>query len=329
MTGISNLGQALDQISRLKSQQVTLDRFSTQIATGKKTQQFSGLNGDVMRSQRARADLNAIDQYTTNIKNGHRRIDLMTNAIQQIGAQANALTGALTSVQGGDLPDFETTQQLASDIYDFVIDLVNSKDGERFLFAGSDSSVKPIDERGQFDSFLGTFLPDDADLAALGDLNPPAAVSFGFLGSWAEGDITTEQFIESYSDVNDTAIGYSESLVSGTAGEVRIRVDENSDFDYTTLGNTEGIKDIIVALGVLKNMPPPEFAPGALNDPTALNAGTDIGPFPSEDKQDNFFAVLTDLSQKLSGGIDKLEREEYRLELVHAQNINHSRTISF
>jgi len=38
MTGISNLGQALTQIELLKSQQVTLDGFSTQIATGKKTQ---------------------------------------------------------------------------------------------------------------------------------------------------------------------------------------------------------------------------------------------------------------------------------------------------
>lgn len=313
MTGISNLGQALDQISRLKSQQITLDRFSTQIATGKKTQQFSGLGGDNLRSQRARADLNSIDQYTTNIKNADRRINLMVGSVQQIAAQANSLSAAMTSVQGGDLPDFETTQQLATDVYDFIIDLINTKDGERYLFAGSDSSVKPLDDQGQFDAYLGAFIPDETDIT-----NPPLTAS-GFFGSWGDGTITTDQFIDAYTNVNENALGYSESLVSGSTGEVRVRVDENSDFDYTLLGNTEGLKDLVIALGVLKNMPPPEYAPGALNDPTAINAGEDIPPFPSTEKQENFFAVTNDLASKIVQAVDKLEREEYRLQLVQAQ----------
>ncbi len=313
MTGISTLGQAIDQIARLKTQQNTLDLFSTQIATGKKTDQFSGLNGDVIRSQRARADLNAIDQYDTNIKNGHRRIDLMVQSIQQIAAQANTLTGPMTSVQGGDLPDFETVQQLAGDVQDFIIDLINSKDGERYLFAGADSSIKPIDNKNQFNSYLGTFVPDDDDLT-----NPPLEQS-GFFGEWGSGLITTEEFIDAYSNVNENVLGYSESLVSGSAGEVRIRVDENSDFDYTMLGNSEGLKDLVISLGVLKNLPPPEYAPGALNDPTAINAGSDIPPFPSEEKQDAFFAVVNDIGTKIVQAVDKLEKEEYRLELVRAQ----------
>jgi len=313
MTGISNLGQALDQISRLKSQQITLDTFSTQIATGKKTQQFSGLERDVIRSQRARADLNAIDQYDTNIKNGHRRIELMVQSIQQISAQANTLTGPMTSVQGGDLPDFDTVQQLATDVHDFIVDLINTKDGERYLFAGSDSSIKPLNEQGQFNTYLGSFVPDETDIA-----NPPLE-QFGFFGEWGSGLITTDEFIDAYSNVNENVLGYSESLVSGSTGEVRIRVDENSDFDYTTLGNTEGMKDLVIALGVLKNLPPPEHAPGALNDPTAINAGSDIPPFPSAEKQEAFFAVVNDIGKKIVQAVDKLEKEEYRLELVHAQ----------
>lgn len=314
MTGISNLGQALDQIARLKSQQITLDNFSTQIATGKKTQKFAGLGGDVIRSQRARADVNAIDQYTTNIQNAHRRIDLMKNSVQQIAQQANTLSAALTvSVQGGDLPNFDTTQQIATDVYDFIVDLINTKDGERYLFAGSDSSIKPIDDEGQYDTYLGTFVPDETDIT-----NPPLEVS-GFFGEWGDGTITTEEFIAAYTNVNENVLGYSESLVSGSTGDVRVRVDENSDFDYTVLGNSDGIKDLVIALGVLKNLPPPEYAPGALNDPTATNAGEDIPPFPSEEKQEAFFAVINDIAQKIVGAVDELEREEYRLDLIHAQ----------
>ncbi len=320
MTGISNLGQALDQISRLKGQQISLDNFATQIATGKKTQQFSGLGNDVIRSQRARADLNSIEQYTTNITNGQRRLDLISSAIQQIATQANTLTGPLTSVSGGDLPDFETVQQLATDVQDFIIDLANSKDGERYLFAGSDSSVRPIDDKGAYDAFLGGFLPDDtSDYALSTSLNPPAILDSGFIGDWGTGAITTEEFISSYTNVNENTLGYSESLVSGSTGSVTIRVDENSDFDYTTLANTDGIKDLIIAIGVLKNIPPPADAPGALNDPTATNVNNDTAPFPSADKQESFFTVLNDISTKIARAVDDLERDQYRIELVRAQ----------
>lgn len=316
MVGISNLGQALDQISRLKSQQITLDNFSTQIATGKKTQQFSGLNGDVLRSQRARADINKLDQYSTNITNTHRRIDLMTNSISQISAQANLLSNALTvNPQSGDYPDFETTKQLATDVYDFVLDLMNTKDGDRYLFAGSDSKVKPIEDKGMFDTFLGTFRFDDTDLVT------PSEVS-GFIGEWGAGLITTEEFIASYNNTDENILGYSESLVSGSTGDVRVRVDENSDFDYTLLANNEGMKDLVIAIGVLKNMPPPEHAPGALNTPIPPNTALETAPFPPQERQDNFFQVINDLAKTIVGAVDKLALEESRLELVRAQTEN-------
>lgn len=314
MTGISNLGQALDQISRLKTQQVSLDSLSTQIATGKKTQQFSGLGTDIFRSQRARADINKLDQYSTNITNAHRRINLMTSSVQNIAGQVNNISAALTTmVQGGDLPEFETTQKMASDVYDYIIDLMNTKDGDRYLFAGADSSVKPIEDEGLFNTYLGTFVPDETDI-----MNPPLVAS-GFIGSWGDGTITTDEFINAYSNVNENILGYSESLISGTAGEVSVRVDENSDFDYTLLANTPGMKELVMALGVLKNLPPPEYAPGALNDPTATNALEDTAPFPSTAKQESFYAVFNDLTAKINKAVDKLEGQEYRLSMVEAQ----------
>lgn len=314
MTGISTLGASLDQIARLKVQQNSLDRLSTQIATGKKTQKFSGLGTDILRSQRARADIKALQQYSTNITNGQRRIQLLNGSISQIQAQANLVANGLTiGVQEGDAPDFETTQRLAQDVYDFIIDLINTKDGDRYLFAGADSSKKPIEDNGLFDSYLGTFVPDDTDIT-----NPPLQAS-GFIGQWGDGTISTDQFIAAYQGVNENVLGYSEALVSGTTGEVRIRVDQNSDFDYTTLGNAEGFKDLIIALGVLKNLPPPENSPGALNDPTALRPADDTPPFPSREKQDNFYQVFNDLRQTILGAVDKLEQEEYRLGLIEAQ----------
>lgn len=313
MTGISNLGRAIDQIARLKTQQNTLDTFSTQISSGKKTQQFSGLGSDTLRSQRARADLNKLEQYTNNIINSNRRIELMTNSLDQIQAQANNLLNGLTiAPQGGDYPDFETTKALAQDVYDYVIDLMNTKDGDRYLFAGSDSQVKPIQDDNLFDTFLGTFRVDDEDLVT------PLEQS-GFIGEWGAGTITTDEFIQAYQNVDENILGYSTPLVNGVSGEVRVRVDENSDFDYTLLANNEGMKELITAIGVLKNMPPPEYAPGALNDPNLPLSATETAPFPPIERQENFYAVINNIAQTITNAVDKIEREEYRLGLVSAQ----------
>lgn len=314
MTNISTLGQALDQISRIKSQQNTLDDLSTQIATGKKTQQFSGLGGDILRSTRSRANINQLEQYTSNITNAHRRIELMSNSIQEIQAQANTMVDSLTvAVQAGDFPDFDVIQQLADDVYDYILDTMNTKDGERYLFAGSDSGVKPIDDKGLFDSFLGEYVPDNSDIT-----NPPL-VADGFIGDWGDGTITTQEFIDAYHATNENVLGYSESLVSGTTGDVRVRVDDNSDFDYTVLANNEGMKDIVIALGVLRSIPPPENTPGALNDPSATRPADDTPPFPSAEKQENFYAVVQDVLETLVGGIKKVEQEEFKLALVQQQ----------
>jgi len=314
MTNISTLGQALDQISRLKDQQTSLDTLSTQIATGKKTQQFSGLNSDVLRTQRSRASISQLEQYSTNITNSQRRMQLMTGSLQQVQAQANVLVDSLTTAVGaGDYPDFEIIQELADDVYDFIIDAMNAKDGERYLFAGSDSSIKPINDKGLLDSFLGEFVPDNSDIA-----NPPIVAS-GFVGDWGDGTITTEEFISAYQGTNENILGFSEALVSGTTGEVRVRVDENSDFDYTVLANNDGVKDILKSLAVLRSLPTPANSPGALNDPTATRAADDTPPFPSAEKQDNFFAVIQDVMKTLVSGIKDVEQQEFKIALVEQQ----------
>ncbi len=314
MTAISTLGQALDQISRLKTQQVSLDTLSNQLATGKKTQQFSGLGDDILRTQRARESIRQLEQYNDNITNGHRRIELMNNSIQQMVAQvSNVLDGLTVGLQQGDGPNFETTQKLASDVKSFMIELINQQDGDRYLFAGSDSSVKPLEDTGGFGTFLGTFLPDPDDITV------PPLQSSGFIGEWGSGVITTEEFISSYRGVNENVVGYSTSLVSGSTGDVRIRVDENSDFEYTVLANTPAIKNLLIGLNVLENLPNPENAPGALNDPTITRPADDIPPFPSEEKQDNFYAVINDVTALINQSVEGLRQEQHKLSLIEAQ----------
>ena len=57
MTGVSTLGQALRQIDNISAQQKLFSQLSTQMATGKKTQSYAGLNTDALTSLRSRTQL--------------------------------------------------------------------------------------------------------------------------------------------------------------------------------------------------------------------------------------------------------------------------------
>ncbi len=314
MVNISTLGQSLDQIARLKVQQTQLDELTRQISSGKKTTRFAGLENDVLTSQRARANTESLEVYLDNIKNTNRRIDLMNSGIDTIRDQAGIILNSLTiAQQQGDYPDLESIQATAQNVLSFIEDTMNIQDGDRYLLAGADSSVRPYENNGLFESFLGEFLPDETDLT-----NPPLTAS-GLIGQWGDGTITTDQFIQTYRNTPENVMGYSNSLSTDSAGRVFVRVDENTELDYTFLADSDPIKDIVIALNVLVAMPPPEYAPGALNDPLATTLPGDVPPSPPEEKQENFFAVITDLMQMLAGAEEELEQETYRLGLVQSQ----------
>lgn len=314
MPNISTLGQALDQIARLRTQQGTMDTLMMQLTTQKKTQIFSGLGNDIIASQRARTDTSALTSYMNNITNADRRLKLMLNAIEDLKQQAEIIAGALiVDVQQGDYPDFEVMKDLAKNTLGFVLDTMNHMDGNRYLFAGADSSTRPITDTGLYASFLGEFVPDESDLT-----NPPLVAS-GVIGQWGDGTITTDQFMAAYKDTNETIMGYSASLTNGAAGNVFVRVDERTEFNYTVLADTPGMKDLLTVLNVIGALPPVEFAPGALNDPTATTLPEDQPPFPPSEKQQNFFRVITDLSTMINDAVDKLDTQAFKLSQVHAQ----------
>lgn len=314
MVNVSTLGQYLDQISRLKTQQTNLGDLSIQISSGLKTQKLSGLGAEILKTTRARTSVGELSVYNENIINADRRLKLMDTSLREMKAQLKNVAGSLSgAIQQGDYPDLESIQKLAGSVYDYMINLMNQKDGDRYLFGGSDNAAPPISNNGLLTSSLGNFVPDSSDLT-----NPPLMAS-GLIGDWGDGTITTEQFIASYSATSDTVIGFSNALTSGTAGKTTVRVDDVTEYDYTTLANKTPMRDVMLALGVLKSLPAVEYAPGALNDPTATTIAGDTAPYPPKEKQESFFAVINDLSTKLNKALDRMDQEEFRLAQVRAQ----------
>ena len=174
MTGISTLGQALAQIGRIRDQQILIDTFSTQLATGKKTQKFSGLGQDVITSKRARADIQSLENYINNIKNADRRIQQTLDAIEAFKQQAENFQALLVGFSQQGVPqkgetvyyddplttsvveaipigldssepsvELETLAEFANNVFNTFVDLLNIQEGDRYLMSGAETRTGP------------------------------------------------------------------------------------------------------------------------------------------------------------------------------------------
>lgn len=337
MTGISTMGQALRQIEHLNSQQVMFSNLSSQLATGKKTQFYSGLGTDALTSVRSRTQISSIQVYIDNITRANTTIALTLTSIEEFQEQSRKFSATLTGLvqqgshQTGDLvtyddpatPDVEDTIvgntsagvdadmksvfDHAENLFGFLGELLNAKEGDRYLLAGADSSEKPFSDTGTLEATLNTLIT-----------------------RWKNGTITTDELIADITDgtalagnpdaLTDSVIGFSSSLSNGTAGNVFVRTDDTSEFKYTTLANESSLKNMMVALAVIKNenLPPvvDVYEDGVY--PGIPDAKGAPGATAAEQK-DNFYKLFDAMVKIVSKSIDEVDQIRFRMETVRAQ----------
>ncbi|MGN7437364.1 MAG: flagellin [Alcanivorax sp.] len=337
MTGVSTLGQALRQIENLGLQQTQFADLSTQLATGKKSQTYTGLGTDALRSVRARTSLTSIDVYINNITKADTRISLMLDSVEEFQAQTGEFSNTLTNfLQEGDHQlgdnvyyddplttendniivgktsaqidtDFTAMVNHATNLFDFLGDLLNAQEGDRYLLAGADSLNKPIEDKGTLDTTISNLLTE-----------------------WKNGNITTDELIDDIFDgtalegnsdaITDATVGFSSSLSSDNAGDVYVRADDNSEFKYTALANEDSFRDILVAMAVIKNenLPPIVDVYEDGNYPGTPDVKGAPGST-AEEQQDNFYQLYNALSDRVASSIDEIDQTRFRLETVRVQ----------
>ncbi len=337
MTGISTLGQVLRQIENLTAQQQQLADLSTQLATGKKTQVYSGLGTDALTSVRSRVSINSTEIFINNIQRAETTIGLQLTSVQEFQAQSQQFATTLTGfIQEGahqkgepvryddpatpeveetivgytsaELdPDFESVIAHADNLYDFFVDLLNTQEGDQYVFAGADTQQEPLNDTGTLDAAISTLLTD-----------------------WKNGVISTDELIADLQDgtalngnpdaITDSTIGFSPSLTSGNAGDVFVRASESSEFEYTVLANDDDFRNIMVALAVIKNE---NFTPIVDVYEDGVYPGTpDVQGAPgatAAEQQDNFYELYNELSKMVVEGIDGIDSTRFRVESVRAQ----------
>ncbi len=341
MTNISTFGQTLTQIKLFTDLQSKFSTLNTQMATGKVTQKFSGLDKDVMISQRARTDFKTLDTYIKNAVNGERRIQQTLTSIEGFQKQVKAFSSALigfsqqTAHQQGEIvyyddplsvavdpvavghtsaaPDIElsTLQDMAAGMYDFMIELLNTKDGDRYLLGGAETNTPPVSKSGTLDAAISTLIANWKDEASASNIT-----TGNFINAMKGRDASTDA-----DALTDTIVGYNATLSAGNAGNVYVRIDENNDVNYTALANEQGFRDVLVALSFFKN---PDLGPVADTyiPPNAPPNAPDVKGAPGAnlaEQKENFFNVFDKMTAVVNNAIKDIDRVRYNLETARAR----------
>ena len=239
MTGISTLGSFQAQSTRITNLQVQLDRLSNQFSTQKLATDFAGLGNDVIRSQRARADLRELEIFQRNVDLGTLRIDLQSNALENIETQSEIALDAINiEVRRGQI-DLSRIKDTADTALGIVRDLLNERDAENFLFAGTDVLTQPLNDTGTLETAIGNLLNDwENEVLSTDEL----------LAALRERDSSVNPLA-----VTDTQVGYSTTL--SEAKGLSIRADSNIEVDTTVKADEDQFRNILVALEVLRQLP--------------------------------------------------------------------------
>ena len=125
--------------------QSRLSDLQLQVATGKKSQTYSGLDLDVSRLTNLKNDLAKSQQYVDNIDTVTKRLNFMEFGLEQIDGIARDMRSLIRNSLNGNAADTNNLQELAQQYLDQVTEIMNLRDDSRYLFAGGKTDTKPVD----------------------------------------------------------------------------------------------------------------------------------------------------------------------------------------
>ncbi len=144
MTRIAPFAQQQLILQQVLNIQARTYDAQVQIATDKKSQDYAGIAKDSARLISLETTRNRTEQFLSNIQVQDQRIQLIDLGLETLDTAArdmrDILDSAITSPAAfeGDLAT------LAANTRQLVLDVLNSRDGNRYLFGGTRSDTRPV-----------------------------------------------------------------------------------------------------------------------------------------------------------------------------------------
>lgn len=221
---------ALNSSLRIQNQMADAQR---QLATGTKHTDFEGYGVTSLMIQEYRAGLESAQSYIDNIDIVSTQINQMDKALEHLYDQLEIVIGQASIDPQEGTPDTHAMQTLANNAREIMMDLLNTKVGDRYLFAGADVTNAPYEN------------PADLDIRVSQELT-----------DWLDQTNTATDFLNNIDGITPSQQGYSLTIQSAT--NIRARVADNYEVDYTVKANQQPFQDILKALTVFTQLDVPD-----------------------------------------------------------------------
>ncbi|MFM7344994.1 MAG: hypothetical protein ACKO1J_06470 [Tagaea sp.] len=154
ISGVSSLAQLLDTQRAISRQQTELSQLQKELHTGRKRDgligvaleslQKQGLSSDTIRAQQYRQSSVQADIYVRAIDATKYRTDLYNQSLLNLQSIVNDMNAELLKAQSTVPSVYSVQQSLIDGALSRVESVLNTTDGQRFVFAGSAYATKPV-----------------------------------------------------------------------------------------------------------------------------------------------------------------------------------------
>jgi flagellar hook-associated protein 3 FlgL len=133
--------------------------LQTQISSGKKSQDYSGIYQDANRLVRSEATLGRTEQFLSTIRQVSTRMNTMETQLNSMMDNAIQMRTTLITALNNGNSQFMALGQQADQLLTQTANLLNTADGDVYLFSGSRTDTPPVDV-SQFTASANAVTPD-------------------------------------------------------------------------------------------------------------------------------------------------------------------------
>jgi flagellar hook-associated protein 3 FlgL len=135
--------------SQIRNINTQLTDLSTQLSTGKLSQNYSGMGTNEGFAIASRAQLSNIAAYTDTITNVNVSINLANTALQALTTIRNTVqTGSANTAQDLNVNGQTVAQNTAAAQFGSMVGVLNTQAGNRYLFSGTAVNTQPVADAG-------------------------------------------------------------------------------------------------------------------------------------------------------------------------------------
>lgn len=253
--GAANFGMMESLVSQAADVRQKLNTLTGQISTGRIAETFAGLGAGGQISLDLGPQIASAKAWQANIENAKGSMQLTQTAMSQIQQIANNLFGQLPNLNNSPTSEIAGIAAQARDALKLVANLLNTRSGDTYVFAGADSANPPVPNA---DSILssGFYTQINTAIANLAISGAPATVA-ATLGIAASNVPGTSPFSAYQSQPAAALLPEIPTVQAGAAQRVPVGLLASANATATSLGSsTTGsyMRDLMRSLATIGSL---------------------------------------------------------------------------